>query len=139
MNGSVHAGCCRCGSTQGVWALPAQVARGASFGGLAGAGIGALAAAVVCWWPLGRVANVHARRLLRSFAIALGVTPTAVSGGYIGFILPAALELYDGVAHANAHEILKSGVLIIVGTLMVWVVLTAAAWAISVVRRRRVD
>jgi hypothetical protein len=102
-------------------------------------GIGALAAAVVCWWPLGRVANVRVRRLLRSFAIALGITPTAVAGGYIGFILPAALELYDGVAHANASETLKSGGLIIVGTLIVWVALTAAAWVISLVRRPRAN
>ena len=101
--------------------------------------IGAAAAALVCWWPLGRVANVHARRLLRSFAIALGVMPTAVSGGYIGFILPAALELYDGVTHANAHEILKSGGLIIVGTLIVWVALTAAAWVIAASRGRHRD
>jgi hypothetical protein len=48
----------------------------------------------------------------------------------------AAYRLFG---HANAHEMLKSGGLIIVGTLMVWVALTAAAWVIGAVRRPRVD
>ena len=98
--------------------------------------IGGAAAALVCWRPLGLVRGAGLRRALRSFAIACGVAPAAVTspGLFIGFVVPAALELADGVAHANTGEIIGGSWPIILAALIVWGVWSAAAAAASRLR-----
>ena len=93
--------------------------------------IGGALAAVVCWRPLGLVRDPGVRRALRSFAIAFGVAPTAVTspGLFIGFVIPAALQLTQGLREGSARDIAGGAWPIVLGTLLVWAVWTASARA----------